>query len=279
MKRFLSVFAALILVVMTAASPALASSQPKFYLEGPSAANVGDAVEISLKLEGTYEASIINVKVRFDPAAFSFVSVTKGEAANNMDTNPTIEGVQDHVSFGAIFLTDPTTETGTLMTIKLSVRSADVPNQKITVDVDEFKLLPLTATVAEDVPFTKADLSIKLSGSSGAAATATPAPAVTDTPAPAVTDTPAPNVTDTPAPDVTEIPEETEAPGTTEDVSPTETAPAAIETAAPTEAGGDTPNVPENKLKDYRFWWYVAGGVAVFAAAVILVLVLRKKKK
>ena len=277
MKRFLSVFAAFILVVMTAAFPASASSQPKFYLEGPSAAEVGDTIEVSLKLEGTYEASVIKVGVVFDPAAFTYVSYSNGDAtAAFKDLGAVIMcELSDQgraVSYGAVMISDPATESGTLIKIRFTVRSADVPNQKLTVDVGQFAYLPIGSTQATDIAFTKSDLSITLSGSAAAntpapAVTETPEPAVTETPDPNVTDTPDPNVTDTPAPEVTATPNE---PRRTEEV------PISYETPAPTDNGGEKPNEPAKDPKIKNIIAFSIAGAAVLAAVIVLIVKSRK---
>lgn len=216
MKRFLTILLAAALLTMLAAVPASAETTPRFYLEGPSTARVGDTITLSLKVAGQYQAHTLEVRIYFDNTSVRFVNTVPGAIYPQIGNNGgfAISGVTTEgnaVSFGFIMPTDAMSGEGELIKMQFEVISTAAPRADFATEVLAFNYLPVGEINATPIAFTADNLSVTLSGGSGSGTTTPPIA----TPRPATTANPRPTSTPRPTADPNSTPTPTAAPGGT----------------------------------------------------------------
>lgn len=284
MKKVLAIFAAAAVLFALFAAPVYADRTPRFFLEGPSSVNVGDTFDVQLKIEGDFKASIMSVRVGFDPASLRYVSSETGPASFGIANDGlTVEG--NEYSYGAMLMMGTSSTEGVISTIKFEVLSTATTSIRLDVIVKEFELFDIvTSTQAEPIAHTADNLTITVNGGSGTGPTQIPGPG-SATEVPGTTPNPiGPVGTPDPAGN-TEAPRDTKAPSDTDDPQATpETNPGDQTTAEP---GGNVPANTENsgepgersglgKIKPILF---IVGGVLVAALIAVVVLVVVRSSK
>ncbi|MBQ3849726.1 MAG: hypothetical protein II747_04665 [Clostridia bacterium] len=316
MKKIITTLVALAMLLTLAAVPASAARTPRFYIEGPSSAKVGDKIDVSVKVEGDYEAHTMNLRIFFDNTSLHFENRVYGEAYNKAIAQNgfgTCDVTKDGnaVSLGLMMLTEPTSVEGELVKITFEVRSTASPNIEISVQVVELGYMPVGQSHATDIESETTPLKISISGGTGTGTTPVPIktqkPANTEqagktTQAPGGTEgtgnnhgstlgTNAPSKTEQ-APDVSSAPDSTQTVDNTESVvdntaeadnTPTSDGTQVPESTPDANAtqGNDAENTPapgEKTNTANNTGLYIAiAAVAAVVAAVSAVIVKKKK--
>ena len=294
MKRYFSIFIAALLILAAAALPASADTPVRLYLTGPSSAEIGDSITVSLNLEGDYSANTLSVKVMFDNTTFRLSSIEQGDALRRMKSDggyviceelPEKNGV----SLGVIMLITPTSETGLLVSLQFEVLSTASPSSEITVIVSEFEYAPLIGE-GSHVDHTSENMTVTITNGTGAGTTSIPGPASPTsvpgtTPDPGAKATSSPGNTD-PAEPTQDVPSNTDPadPASTDD--PDNPGSRASDTNAPsvTKAPGttDEPSSPGGLPKGAIRILVIIGcacGAALLAVIVLVVVRANKEKK
>ena len=286
MKRLISILLTSVLLFALLAVPAFASNTPRFFLTGPSSAKAGDTVKISVNIEGSYSAHIVNLKVGFDPGSFDYVSYSYGNVGNAFTASgmamcsKTADGKA--VSYGALAASEAISAEGVIVELTFTVLGTAVSNPRFTITVEEFSYMPVGASNSNEISHTAEGLSMSVTGSSGGQGggpTITPRPteqggAVNPlgTPEPAPTNNGSSRDNDnTPDPNRTQ-PAESGSPAS------------ASELPEVTEQAENTPEPGSNRGMSKSMKTVFFAIVGVLAAVLILVIVLlvlrsRKEKK
>ena len=287
MKKICSLILAALLFTALLAFPALADGSARFRLTGPSSAGIGDTVEVTLNIEGEYEANLMNLSVHFDKDVFSYEGCTLGDAGKQFsnDGGPLTTGLTitgDEVSFAFMIMKvtpsaegdmipGTTSAQGEIATLKFKA-NAPAAEAVFSIEVSEFGFLDLGETISTEIERTSEGISVTVSGGAivteapttapteapTTAPTTAPTAAPTDAPTAAPTDKPTPEPTDTTK--VTDAPDETPAPTDTTKATDAPTAapdetepaeetenPAETEQASETEAPAETEQVSETE--------------------------------
>lgn len=237
LKRFI-VCLLCVLLVSAAAVSAFAAGTPRFYVEAPSSAKVGDTITVSVKLSGEYTAHLITLHFSYDPNSFEYVSHKRGEvlAAASEYGMAICEKAADRpvISVGVLYAgEDGLSAEGTIVEAKFKVLSTASGSPAFTLEVPEFGYMPLSATTSTPIQHTVENASVSISGGSGAAPTNTPVPVPGQTTAPHATT----------APGITEVPSATEGadhgtePAGTENAQPANTEAGETGEPGPTDGG------------------------------------------
>lgn len=249
MKRFfVGLLIAALLLAVTAT--AFAAGTPKFFVEAPTSAKVGDTITVSVKLTGEYTAHLITLHFSYDPNSFEYVSHTRGEvltAASEYGMALCEKAVdKPTISVGVLYAGDEGLSIeGTILEAKFKVLSTAASNARFNLEVAEFGFMPLTSTSSTPIQHTTEGASVAISGSGGGTS---PTNAPITTPAPI--NTTAPGTTTAPgattAPGSTDAPAGTEGsePGVTENAQPGTT----DDQSGDTDATGEP--VPDDKVPE-----------------------------
>lgn len=175
MKKAFSILIAAVLLLALAAAPAFAERTPRFFLTGPSSVKVGDQFKVQLNLEGDFSVNIINIRVRFDPAAIRFVSDSYGSASfGTSSSGVTVDG--NEYSYGAMLVTGTSSAEGVLSEITFEVLSSAPSSFQLAIDVREFEYLDMFSATATPVACESTGLTIAVSDGTGAGTTPIPGP-------------------------------------------------------------------------------------------------------
>lgn len=294
MKRVFAILIAAAVMLALTAFPAHAERTPRFYMTGPSSVNAGERFTVELRVEGDFQASIMSLRVGFDPASLRYISAEKGEASFGIANDGlTVDG--NEYTYGAMLLTGTSSTEGVISKVTFEVLSTASSTIKLSLTVKEFEKFDIiTSTQAEPIAHTAEDLTITVSGSSGAGTTPIPGPGSStpnpgNTANPSNTNNPAQPIA-TPGPADTDNPLFTRAP-----LNPDETAnpgenqnpdsPAKVTEDPDGNLPADTTEEPGGQngsgsgLKKFAPWLIGIGSVLVVALIAVVVLVIVRSAK
>ncbi len=305
MKKIIAVVFCFVLLAALAATPCFAQNVTKFYIEGPSSVKTGDTFEISLIVEGSFEAHALNLRVFFDNTSFRYVSKTTGAAYEAARENGgiclcDINMGGNAVSVGIMMPIDPMTEDGELVKLKFEVLPTASSSVDFGIQIEEFTSIPVGTSQAVNLPCVTEGMVVNVQGGSGGGTTPIPV----NTPKPAGTNPPH-NTTPTPSgtqatpigpvntqpqgggketpPAVTEDPGVTADPNVSEEPVPDVTEPGAdnspepVVTAEPSET--EAPGRSDNKPNLTTILLGIAAAALVAVAVLCVIRAHRRNKE
>ena len=179
MKKFLALLISAAMIFALVSIPAAADGEVLIKAGTVNDVEPGEKVTVPISLEGDYTAHILTVDVHYDPANVTVgngLNIKAGEllpegyADANWLVTKTVDDTNGVAKFGLVIGADPTlpeeyqalTGSGVLFTVDFTVNENCTEDQTISLEIREFKYMPLGETSGTPIPYTTEDGAINL---------------------------------------------------------------------------------------------------------------------